>query len=666
MSYKRLGKAIAIVLAAALVMQTTVAYAAEDDCIIEELLVDDDFLVIEDVDDSEDIEDITENDEDEVPYEESEVEDFSDDSMPDDGLNIEFDEEENSDLELDEVEEGFLDEEGDKEEAEEIALVSEEDNTEDTAIEADVSGNDVLDTDVERNNVNASSKNPVKKVEIFCGLERTEANISHYMIKYNKNGDLKSAALILGTGYTSMELKAVQTRKDGTKAKDVPRWESKKNSIVTVSGSGSSITIKAVSKGKTKIVCYAGDGSGKKKEVEIEVRQAVKELEIKGQDYIAKGAKTKLKTVAYPKNANNKKVTWELDKQYPGVSIDGKNGKVKVEKDAKVKTITVIAKAIDQGGASARKTFKIKAENVTIKTPATQTIATHAIGDLKTSVTLDAYTDNEEIVSWKISDPKKAGISVKGNKATVTAIAPGKVTVTAYANDGSGKKDTVKLNVIIPASGLELCAPKNRMDNWLALGCNLKLTPVVGNAYGKPSNTKVEWEYEFIGYDEKQEKKTELSDAVQNKIKENKYFYKFKKGKITAVRQDDYNEQAKLLQKETGAYNYEIVVTARTTDGSNISVKKLIKHVEKNKEIHINSNKVEVSLGGRNNNTICLDAEHDFKQICIKNSNPEVADVKIDAAKCVWINGRSKGTTKVTFTTMDGTGLRTTLTIIVN
>ena len=396
----------------------------------------------------------------------------------------------------------------------------------------------------------------------------------------------------------------------------------------------------------------------------------VASIEIKGQDYIAAGAKATFKAVVTPSKAKNKKVTWDFDKEYQGVSIGKSSGKVKVAKDVKPGTkITIIAKALDQSGVSATKTFTIKekAKSITLETPETTTIATKKIGDLKTEVTLKASIDNGEEVAWKVSDPQKVSITSKDNKATVTAIAPGKVTVTAYANDGSGVKAKVKLNVIIPASSFELRAPKKRSDSWLALGCSLKLTPEFCLENGKkPTNSKVEWDYGFVGFDEKYEKRIEISDAVQEEMKKNKYCYTFSKGKVTALSQKKYDKHATVLQKKTGAYHYAIVVTAKTTDGSNIVVKKLIKHIEKNEIIKINISKVDISVGGSNKDTIVLDAVHDFKEIYFENSNPEVAYVRVDAAKCVWIKGLSKGTSKVNFMTMDGSGLSTTLTIIVH
>ena len=428
-----------------------------------------------------------------------------------------------------------------------------------------------------------------------------------------------------------------------------------------------------MSKGKTKIVCYAGDGSGKKKEVEIEVRQAVKELEIKGQDYIAKGAKAKFKAIAYPKNANNKKVTWELDKQYQGVSINNKSGEVKIEDNAEIKTkVTVIAKALDQGGVSAKKTFIIikKAENVTIKTPATQTIATHAIGDLKTSVTLDAYTDNEEIVSWKISDPKKASINVNGNKATVTAHAPGEVKVTAYANDGSGKKAEVKLKVIIPASSLKLTVPIDRLDNMLASGGSLKFTPVIGEAYGKPSSKKIEWSYEIIGYkDDDKTIEKEISPEILAKIKKKRLLFSINNGKLTAVKQSKFEEQSLALWNENGEakygiHDYGVKITARTIDGSNLSVSKVVKRVDCSTYMSITGgNKFEVPAGYETLIGTRIRTDYTLNGVYIINPHKEIATVSVDAKSKLKIYAKKPGKTNVTLKTMDGSNKKVTVKI---
>ena len=396
-------------------------------------------------------------------------------------------------------------------------------------------------------------------------------------------------------------------------------------------------------------------------------------IEIIGQDYVVVGAKASFKVVVSPLNAKNKMITWELDKEYSFVSINKSNGQVKVARDAQIGTqVTVIARAIDQGGASARKTFTIKekARKVMINTPATQTIATHAIGDLKTSVTLDAYTDNEEIVSWKISDPKKASINVNGNKATVTAHAPGEVKVTAYANDGSGKKAEVKLKVIIPASSLKLTVPIDRLDNMLASGGSLKFTPAIGEAYGKPSSKKIEWSYEIIGYkDDDKTIEKEISPEILAKIKKKRLLFSINNGKLTAVKQSKFEEQSLALWDENGEakygiHDYGVKITARTIDGSNLSVSKVVKRVDCSTYMSITGgNKFEIPAGYETLIGTRIRTDYTLNGVYIINPHKEIATVSVDAKSKLKIYAKKPGKTNVTLKTMDGSNKKVTVKI---
>ncbi len=389
----------------------------------------------------------------------------------------------------------------------------------------------------------------------------------------------------------------------------------------------------------------------------------VTSIEIRGQDYIAAGAKATFKAVVTPSKAKNKKVTWDFDKEYQGVSIGKSSGKVKVAKDVKPGTkITIMAKVLDQSGVSATKTFTIKekAKSITLETPETTTIATKKIGNLKTEVTLKASIDNGEEVAWKVSAPKKVSITSKDNKATVTAIAPGKVTVTAYANDGSGIKAKVKLNVVIPASSLELTVPEDRLDNLLCSGGKLKFKPVLGNEYGEPSIKKINWDYEIVGYtDRKSTKEKEIPIDSRRKIKKKKYFFTLKNGKVTAVDQAKFKEQGIDLWDTCKCNNYGIKVTATTTDGTNLSVTKLIKRVDRNTYIRTYvGTEFELSTGEVNLLPIRIYGEHDLNKLYVVNKREDIALVMADDANYLKIKGRSKGKVRVLIKTMDGSNLK--------
>lgn len=573
MKMKKLTKlGIAMILAAALAFEPGVAASAafdadnEQDCRYEEDLLEAEDLIEEASGD-------TEGGEEEAVVSDSEIWDL------DEAEDLNEDDEESDTLASEDQEEIVLEEE---------ATPDDEMSLEESFI-TDVSGNEVLeyvadaiDADAEK----AAGKSGEREIIIKQRTDRLSSETDNYYLKFNKDGSLKSAVLTLDTNYSSIRLMAIQTDKDGENISEKPVWKSSNEKVVTTVMSGQTVTLKAVSKGKATITCYAGDGSGDKSKISIEVRQGVTSLEIAGQSYIAPGKGATLKAAAYPKKANNKKVTWSLKEDIPGIKISPTSGNITVKKDvARNTTFTVIATAGDCSGVSAEKeiTVREKATKVSISGPATGVIATHEAGDLKRSISFTASTDNNEIVSWKVSDAKKGRLTIDGNKATLTALAPGNVTVTAFANDGSKKKAAVKIKVIIPVSDISIKAPKDRQDDKLAVGSSLQFTPVIGTKYGKPGNSKVRWEYEIIGYEDmEQTTEKDIDDETMEMILKKRYLFTFANGKITAVSQEKYEKQARELYRYCKCNSYGIKVTAYTTDGSNLKsetrVVKILQH----------------------------------------------------------------------------------------
>ena len=651
MSYKRLGKAIAIVLSATLVMQTTVVYAAEDEGLAEEIILEEDYFE----ESYSEIEDYIEEEEQEASTEDSleEASEGSEEYLPDDDQY--------------EITEDITSEE---DESADIEVPGNEEN-EEVAAQNDVSGNDMLEGNIEDQVLTATVKNSIKIVEIKIGENNTAANIEHYGLEYSKKGLLKTAALTLGTKYNKINLKAVQTRKDGSQAKDTPEWKVDKKDIVEISGTGTSISIKALKKGTAVITCKAGDGSGAKATITIKVRQAATGLEIKGQAYIVQGKSGSYSAATTPSNANNKKVVWSIKGKPQGIEITSK-GKVTVDKNVNPgTTFTLVAKAENIAGVEGvteKKeitVIKAKAGKVTLEKLESTTIGTHTVGDIAKSVTLKASTDNGETVSWKISDSKVASIIPDSNKATVTGLAKGKVTVTAYANDGSDKKATVTLNIIVPVSDLSLSVPEDRQDDKLASGGSLKFTADVGTEYGKPNKKGVQWEYQIVGYkDIDQTEEKAIGEDVLKKIAKKKYLFSFKNGEVTAVAPDKYAKQSKELWFDCKCNNYGIRITATTTDGTNLKVTRLIKRVDRNTYLKLSrGNNYEVRVGEEYPLPIVLLSENRQNKLYIDNKNEAIATLTVDSKDYVHIKGKKKGKTEVIIKTMDGSNLSVKVTI---
>ena len=661
--------AVAMALAVTLCFESSVAYAAEDSSVFEESISQEYDFEIEDV--SEELDEDFDYSEDAEEESSEEIEEPSED-IAEEYPDIVSDEE--SEEASDEVSEDYSNEDVINEITEEADGFTEEDPDEilindDEENSFDVSANDEGNVDSSEVTMNgAASTNPVKNITIYSNIERASAEASKYSVQYNGDGSMKKAVFTLDSKYISMKLTAVQTDKNKNTVNLAPVWKSNKENVVSVSGNGLTATIKAVSAGTAKITCYAGDGSKKKKTVKIQVKQAVTGIDIEGYSYAVIGKKNKYTAKITPKDATNKDIEWSLNKKIEGVTI--KDGKLKVAKDVEAgQKVKIIASSKDSGKIYSEKEVRINGEvkSVTITPSSETTIATHAIGELKTTLGLEAATDNDEIIKWSFENKGIAEISIAGNKATIKAKKPGKLKATATATDGSKKKACIEVNIITPPSSLSLTVPSTRLKDYVAKGCSLKFTPSFGDKYGKPTVTDLKWDYEVVGFDWKQKDKKIISANIQKKIKDNKYFFTLEDGMVKIADTADYDARAKELYDDCKCDNYAIVVKATTTDESNISAQQLVKVVDRNTYMKVEPDEWTVAVGGTNIGSVLINTQYGSKGLYFTYSKKGIARIGVaEGSSYAIIYGLKAGTTKATIHAMDGTGLTKTITIKVH
>lgn len=205
------------------------------------------------------------------------------------------------------------------------------------------------------------------------------------------------------------------------------------------------------------------------------------------------------------------KVTWYIDgphQQYATVNASGKVTAVKGYTGEPV-YIDVYAIATDGSGVwSAPYTIEIcpVVESMRIDIDAVPTTTSsytyymvesgEYVGQL-TAVTFPENASDE--VTWKSSSKAIAEVDENGD---VIAYKPGTVTITATANDGSGKKATFKLTIVSKVAYVGLDNEKNMIfdeerGEWLLViagGKSLTVKPVLFDANGKKMNIAVEWE----------------------------------------------------------------------------------------------------------------------------------------------------------------------------
>lgn len=299
-------------------------------------------------------------------------------------------------------------------------------------------------------------------------------------------------------------------------------WSSSKPQVATVEDG----VVTALAKGSTSITCKALDGSGKTAKCTVTVAQAVESLTITGPASLAPGASFTFKAQAAPKGAVSR-FTWSVLEGPEGTRIT--NGRLYVPKDAPIgDTITISAQPPEGGGAGAEYTLRVAPKCASVHTylagesgyvPVTEgydragnltrlTLYSVQPGEYskrKDSAPLGAtpmdakgnYVDNESCIRWSSSNPSVVSVTDDG---FVQAHKAGTAKITATAQDGSGKKQTVTVKVENPVSTIALfsSAPQGRMlisEPLLAAGKSVSHKVTFAETYGRPTNQKITWSW---------------------------------------------------------------------------------------------------------------------------------------------------------------------------
>lgn len=146
-----------------------------------------------------------------------------------------------------------------------------------------------------------------------------------------------------------------------------------------------------------------------------------------------------LKATVSPSKATNKSIKWSTsNKSVATVSSKG------VVKGVKAGTATITAAAKDGSGKKA--TCKITVKNIAVsKVALNKTSATVSTGSsLTLKATVSPSNATNKSIKWSTSNKNVATVSTKG---VVKGVKAGTATITAAAQDGSGKKATCKITV---------------------------------------------------------------------------------------------------------------------------------------------------------------------------------------------------------------------------
>lgn len=219
--------------------------------------------------------------------------------------------------------------------------------------------------------------------------------------------------------------------------------------------------IRTIGRGKARITLKAADGSGMSSYVDVNVVAPVESIEVTtaslapanpSYEYaLPMGVKTNLKANILPANANNKKVTWELiDPVVEGVTISS-SGQINVPKSIPANTkIKVKATATDGSGVEDISTFytqpSVSKVEFTAKTAKINAhlapifeFAAKGVGTSEGILEGVTYTSSNPSVLW-----------INDRTGEAHAYKKGTATITATSVDGSGKKASVRVSVVVP------------------------------------------------------------------------------------------------------------------------------------------------------------------------------------------------------------------------
>lgn len=323
-------------------------------------------------------------------------------------------------------------------------------------------------------------------------------------------------------------------------------WSSSSAKVAAVDQDGKVTCRKA---GTVTITATAKDGSGKKASFKLTVVKRMTELTLRGNDMIAGGKSLTLKALIGPADTTNKKLTWSISENTVGAKISS-SGKLTTKKVTVPTVVIITAAAQDGSGMTATHTVTIY--------PATTSVALSADGYEKIPTTLAVGKTLKLVAScnegaanqytWSSSSTKVATVDVDG---VITAITPGTVTITATANDGTGKKAAIKLTVVQLMENLTLSG-----NDFVAGGKSLTLKAAITPA--NTSNRKLTWSISTNDVDAKIDSSGKLTTkAVKTAVEVT----------ITAAAQDGSEKTA--THKVT-IYPATTKVTLTTEDGGEV------------------------------------------------------------------------------------------------
>ncbi|MEG1777011.1 MAG: Ig-like domain-containing protein, partial [Clostridia bacterium] len=215
---------------------------------------------------------------------------------------------------------------------------------------------------------------------------------------------------------------------------------SEKTAIVDQNG-----VVTGIARGQTNIIVRSADGAAKAS-VRITVRQQPTSITLAlEKESIPIGKKAAIRATVLPKNADNKKLEWSTSDE----SIATVDQKGRVTAVAIGEALITATSVEDPAVTASVKVGAVQlAQSISFSSKAYSTII-HQTVQLHVSVAPD--TTSNKGVTYHSSHPKIATVDENG---LVTGVNGGKATITATTADGSRRRATATVKVIVPVTGV--------------------------------------------------------------------------------------------------------------------------------------------------------------------------------------------------------------------
>ena len=529
------------------------------------------------------------------------------------------------------------------------------------------------------------SSTPTKKIVITSDITSETVTALKTQVLYINSTEKSADLQLYGVSYKADDIKTPV--KDDNFA-----WTSSNTNVVTVSEDG---LVSVVGKGSAAITCKAKDGTNVKSSVSVTVRICADSLSISGLSAVAPGRSTNYTVSFNPKTTQYKTVEWSIeDTDEQGVTIN-QSGKVTVPKTAESgKTFKICAKS---GLADyVEKTVTISEIITQVKIINNDSLfgglykeANGGILKEATLFTTDAFNkedkhfdkiqlgvkDSDSVycdMIWTSSNTKVATVSEDG---LVSAVGKGSATITCKASDAGGKSHSVRIVVIIPASAVYAESTKEQSSVYgnatFVSGNTMRNIAKLGDAHGTPTIKTVTWDYTVEAYASGAAPVDCTQIAKDNKL--------FTINTSTGLLKSSKTAYSTLVSKsQCAGYQFFVVVTARTTDGTNLTgsvpyallespMSKLLVEDEGKYYTYYNcQTALKKQVGSKTMPVACEKADGTIGETynwTVKSSNPNIAGAQLKQIKnedgtkkpaVLIVAGSKTGRATITLTAADG------------